>query len=174
MTDATDATTSSTEAELQAWREVHEHLSKAVLVADEAVNVAKAQRRYWLEIFCANLTPEGKLVNTSAWKKATTRKTAAKRKPAEKSSTAKRKRKANETDDDKRQNWQKSIRLSVKVPQTTTDAAMSLAHLYAGDQTTYNIGEDQPAMTPMQAAQSGVAASFPPAVRHLAALLCVS
>ena len=35
--------------ELESWREVHGLLTKAVLVAREAVAARKAQRRFWLE-----------------------------------------------------------------------------------------------------------------------------
>ena len=68
---------------------------KQSLVAQEAVAVAKANRRYWLEEICANVTPEGKLINTSSWKKSgkSTRKPAAKRKATASGTKAKRQRK---------------------------------------------------------------------------------
>lgn len=155
MTDAPNAND-----ELQAWREVHDRLTKAILVAKEAVAVAKAQRRYYLEEHCANVTPEGKLVNTSAWKKSgkTTRKPAAKRKVAAADSTVeKRKRKVevNETFFGYGMGPQ---------PILPNDAAgMALAQMYAvNDQS--NTAGDHPQMTPMQAAQSGGTTGFPPAV----------
>lgn len=74
----------TTESELEAWREVHRLVTHAVLVAKEAVHVAKAQRRYWMEEICANLTPEGKLTAASVWKKPT-------KTPPRKSAPAKRK-----------------------------------------------------------------------------------
>jgi hypothetical protein len=56
--------------DIHAWREIHQRLTEAVLVAKEAVAAARSQRRYWLEEISANLTPEGKLSGTSLWKKA--------------------------------------------------------------------------------------------------------
>jgi hypothetical protein len=87
------------ESELKAWEEAHRHLSRAVLVSKEAVALAKAQRRYWMEEICANLTPEGKPTATSVWKKPTktTRKTPAKRKLPERPASQKRRRKTDET-----------------------------------------------------------------------------
>jgi hypothetical protein len=60
---------STAEQKIKSWREVHKLLSQAVLVAKEAVDAAKAQRRYWMEEICANLTTEGTLVSASVWKK---------------------------------------------------------------------------------------------------------
>jgi hypothetical protein len=53
--------------ELDAWREVHGLLTKALLVAKEAVAAKKVQRRFWLEEICANLTDGGKLTQNSVW-----------------------------------------------------------------------------------------------------------
>jgi hypothetical protein len=50
------------------WLETHRLLSQAVLVANEAVDAARAQRRYWMEEICANLTADGTLISTSGWK----------------------------------------------------------------------------------------------------------
>lgn len=138
--------------ELQAWREVHQHLSKAILVAKEAVDVAKAQRRYYLEELCANVSPEGKLVSTSAWKKAgkATRK---KRKAPSDCSAVKLKRKAEENNTF----WQTGPH-----PILPNDG-MALAHMYAANDPNNNAAQHPP-LTPMQAAQSGGAAGFPPAV----------
>ena len=182
---STMATEASTEAELQAWREAHEHLSKAILVAKEAVAVAKAQRRYWLEEVCANLTPEGKLVINSVWKKPmkVTRKTPPKRKPVDKSSSTKRKRKADATGEDaknpkkaiKRKDWQKSMRLTLKVPKTEAAMTphdvtrMSMAQMYGDHQGSEET--QRPAMSPMQTAQSDTTPAFPQAVRQRRCLL---
>jgi hypothetical protein len=75
-----------------------------VLVAKEAVAVAKAQRRYWMEEICANLTPEGKLTATSVWKKPTEtpssrKKTTTKRKQQQQQ-LPERPRKTEDTDDE--------------------------------------------------------------------------
>lgn len=166
--------TPNVEAELQAWREAHEHLSKAVLVAKEAVEVAKAQRRYWLEEICANLTHDGRLVNTSVWKKATktTRKAPAKRKSGENASGTKRKRKADNAGQDAKQDPKKakkkdSIRVTLKVPKTEAAIVpnISMAQIY-GDQ--QGMDEQRSVMSPMQLAQSDeTQSSFPPpAVRE--------
>mmetsp|Transcript_780 Transcript_780/g.1203 ORF Transcript_780/g.1203 Transcript_780/m.1203 type:complete len:218 (-) Transcript_780:46-699(-) len=56
-------------SDIESWRKVHESLIESIIVAREAVAAAKAQRRYWLEEICANLTPEGKLTSASIWKK---------------------------------------------------------------------------------------------------------
>jgi hypothetical protein len=50
------------------WLEAHRLLSQAVLVANEAVDAARAQRRYWMEEICANVTADGTLISTSGWK----------------------------------------------------------------------------------------------------------
>jgi hypothetical protein len=55
------------QVEVEAWKQVHEHLTNAVIVAKEAVAAKKAQRRFWMEEICANLTPEGKLTVNSVW-----------------------------------------------------------------------------------------------------------
>lgn len=100
-----DAHAHTIESELEAWREVHRHVTHAVLVAKEAVAVAKAQRRYWMEEICANLTPEGKLTATSVWKKPTEtpsprKKTTAKRKQPQPQQLPERPRKTEDTDDE--------------------------------------------------------------------------
>ena len=56
-------------AEIKSWREAHKLLSHAVLISNEAVDAARAQRRYWMEEICSNLTTAGTLVSTSVWKK---------------------------------------------------------------------------------------------------------
>ena len=55
--------------ELEAWKQIHQHLKKAILIAQEAVRAKKMQRRYWMEEICANLTEEGKLISTSVWQR---------------------------------------------------------------------------------------------------------
>lgn len=71
---AADATsppvvTSTENEDLEAWKQVHAALLQAVFKAQDAVDAAKAQRRYWMEEVCANLTPDGKLKPTSVWKR---------------------------------------------------------------------------------------------------------
>ena len=44
------------QSQLEAWKEVHASLTKAVLVAREAIASKKLQRRFWLETICANLS----------------------------------------------------------------------------------------------------------------------
>jgi hypothetical protein len=84
----------SSQNELGAWRQVHEHLTKAVAIAREAVASKKLQRRFWLEEVCANLTEEGKLTQTSVWKRPVPpKKTAAKKPPKQKEPTAKKRKK---------------------------------------------------------------------------------
>lgn len=46
----------SQQSQLEAWKEVHASLTKAVLVAREAIASKKLQRRFWLETICANLS----------------------------------------------------------------------------------------------------------------------
>lgn len=157
------ASVTASDDELQAWREVHAHLSKAVLVAQEAVAVAKTTRRYWLEEICANVTPEGKLVNTSSWKKSgkTTRKPAAKRKTAASGTKAKRPRKQPAAS-----NEPPSISVPFLFPVHPPPAilpndAAGMAALPPQMYADPNNGEDRPQMTPMQAAQS----NYPPPVR---------
>jgi hypothetical protein len=54
---------------LEAWRQVHAQLLRAVTMAREAVAAKKAQRRFWMEEICANLTEEGSLTSSSVWKR---------------------------------------------------------------------------------------------------------
>lgn len=153
-----DASNNSTEAELQAWREVHHHLSKAVLVAKEAVAVAKAQRRYWCEELVANLTPEGKPINTSTWKKST-RKTAAKRKQAGTASSSKRRKSdASEAVATAHHGLEAFSAQAFGMPNTN-EAPTNISQLLNNN----NNGsvEQVPAMTPMQVAQSGTEAQGP-------------
>ena len=92
--DDDDDDNQSSQNELDAWRQVHSHLTKAVAVAREAVAARKIQRRFWLEEICANLTEEGKLTQSSVWKKPVQpRKTAAKKSAKQKETTPKRRKK---------------------------------------------------------------------------------
>lgn len=87
---------------LEAWRQVHSHLIRAVTVAREAVAAKKAQRRFWMEEICANLTEEGSLTNSSVWKRPVSpRKPLTAKKAATKSpvSAKKRKKKTAKTPD---------------------------------------------------------------------------
>lgn len=106
-------------SELKTWKEIHSHLSHAILVAREAVDVAKAQRRYWLEEIAANITDEGKLTAASVWKKPTTvKKTSVKkRSPKEKKEKPEKKRKA--TTDDDNLAGAEGTRKPSKKPKTT-------------------------------------------------------
>lgn len=54
---------------IEAWRQVHSHLVRSVAIAREALAAKKAQRRFWMEEICANLTEEGNLTPTSVWKR---------------------------------------------------------------------------------------------------------
>lgn len=180
-TEGTPPPNSTAEEELEAWREVHKKLSLAVLVAKEAVDVAKAQRRFWCEEIHANLTPEGKLLNTSTWKKSV-RRGPAKRKPAadKGGSAAKRPRKS--------QDSSLKIRLKLKAPSPSpsqssssevpilpNSAPTTIAQLFGGDPNSMPPMADAqvPAMSPMQAAQQGgrtTPSSYAPSVRCLLAL----
>lgn len=53
--------------DLEAWREVHATLLQAVRKAQEAVDMQKAQRRYWLEEIAWNLSEDGCPTGASAW-----------------------------------------------------------------------------------------------------------
>ncbi len=59
--DADDAQ----QSQLEAWKEVHASLTKAVLVAREAIASKKLQRRFWLETICANLSHPSKAKSSS-------------------------------------------------------------------------------------------------------------
>lgn len=99
------------EEELEAWREVHRHLTQAVLAAREGVAAAKAQRRFWMEEICGNLTPEGKLVQSSVWKRPApikARKTPKKSTPKTEKAPPKRKKKKTEGDDEAKPKKKKS------------------------------------------------------------------
>jgi hypothetical protein len=65
--NADDNDNAPEQTQLEAWKQVHEHLAKAVMVARKSVEAKKRQRRFWLETICANLTPEGKLTSKSTW-----------------------------------------------------------------------------------------------------------
>ena len=92
--------TSDLLSELEAWREVHQKLTEAVLVGKEAVTAAKAQRRYWLEEIAANLTTDGKLTATSVWKKPSKVKALVKRRSLPKAVTKRKKSDDTETDEE--------------------------------------------------------------------------
>jgi hypothetical protein len=62
--------------------------------AQDAVHAQKAQRRFWMEEICANLTGEGKLKPTSVWKRPVVQKKSAVKKPSvPKTAGTKRKKK---------------------------------------------------------------------------------
>lgn len=54
-------------SQLQAWRQVHAHLIRAVTTAREAIAAKKCQRRFWMEEICGNLGEDGMLLPTSVW-----------------------------------------------------------------------------------------------------------
>lgn len=91
---------SESRSEIKAWRQVHARLTEAVIVAQEAVTAAKAQRRYWLEEIAANLTSEGKLTTTSVWKKPSKVKAIVKRKALPKAISKRKKSDDTETDEE--------------------------------------------------------------------------
>lgn len=92
-TEMSDATAEDPESLVESWRQVHSHLVEAVQVARAAVAAKRAQRRFWLEEICGNLSESGKLLPTSVWK----RPIAPKKTPAKKAAAAKkRKTKATE------------------------------------------------------------------------------
>ena len=85
---------------MEAWRQVHRHLVRAVAIGREAVAAKKAQRRFWMEEICANLTEEGNLTQTSVWKRPEKKEASAKKTtPAKAKATAGRKRKKPTTPD---------------------------------------------------------------------------
>lgn len=55
--------------DLEAWKEVHEHLLVAVQKAQQSIAAQKAQRRYWLEEIAWNLNDNGSLTNASRWRR---------------------------------------------------------------------------------------------------------
>jgi hypothetical protein len=170
------------ESELKAWREAHRHLTHAVLVAKEAVAVAKAQRRYWMEEICANLTPEGKPTATSVWKKPTktTRKAPAKRKLPEKPASQKRRRTTDETltDDEapirkpkaKRrrkadeQSKKKKIRLHVRTPEAQSPEPIVEVHADEADDSEGRVTPLQVHAEPHHRHHGGISPAFHPAV----------
>ena len=84
----------SNQNELEAWRQVHEHLTKAVGIAREAVAAKKLQRRFLMEEICGNMMEEGKLTQTSVWKRPVQpKKTAKKSAPKQKETTTKKRKK---------------------------------------------------------------------------------
>lgn len=85
------------QSELETWREAHKNLMDAVIVAREAVDAAKAQRRYWMEEICANLSPEGRLTQNSLWRQRVTPKKAAPKKKASKPPTTSKRKKSDDT-----------------------------------------------------------------------------
>jgi hypothetical protein len=89
-----DLSSSAAPSELDAWKEVHATLTEAVKRAQDAVHAQKAQRRFWMEEICANLTGEGKLKPTSVWKRPVVQKKSAVKKPnVPKTAATKRKKK---------------------------------------------------------------------------------
>jgi hypothetical protein len=98
MTTATgESSTSAPPSELDAWKEVHATLTEAVKRAQDAVNAQKAQRRFWLEEICTNLTGEGKLKATVWNRPVVQKKTAAKKPSVPKTAGTKRKKKDPDT-----------------------------------------------------------------------------
>jgi hypothetical protein len=99
MTTVTgDYSSSLAPSELDAWKEVHATLTEAVKRAQDAVHAQKAQRRFWMEEICANLTGEGKLKPTSVWKRPVVQKKSAVKKPTvPKTAGTKRKKKDPDT-----------------------------------------------------------------------------
>ena len=53
------------QSQLEAWQEVHASLTRAVLVAREAIASKKLQRRFWLETICGNLAHPSEVKTTS-------------------------------------------------------------------------------------------------------------
>ena len=93
MAEQTATSNSSSDemiSELDSWRQVHRTLINAVIVAEEAVAIQKAQRRYWLQEIAANLDEEGTSMHqsTSIWKRPVT----IKRHPAKRATTKRRKK----------------------------------------------------------------------------------
>ena len=146
----------SIQTELDAWRQVHDHLSRAVAVAEEAVAAKKLQRRFWLEEICSNLTEEGKLTSTSVWKRPVQpKKTAAKKAAKPKDGpTKKRKRKSDpkpkktkkkkeeeeeEDGDDEEQQPKSKMRVKLKAPsakRSSPPLAAVAAEVHDPDETT--------------------------------------
>jgi hypothetical protein len=95
MTTVTrDVSSSAAPSELDAWKEVHATLTEAVKRSQDAVHAQKAQRRFWMEEICANLTGEGKLKPSSVWKRPVVqKKSAVKKISVPKTTGTKRKRK---------------------------------------------------------------------------------
>lgn len=57
---------------IDAWREVHRHLTLAISAAQDGIVAEKSKRRFLLEEICANVTAEGKLTQNSSWKEQVT------------------------------------------------------------------------------------------------------
>jgi hypothetical protein len=115
---------------LDAWRQINDHLTSAVLISKEAVAAKKLQRRFWMEELCANLTEEGKSTYKSAWKrpvpskktapKKTVTKKRKKAEPKPKKMTAKKKKteKKERTNGDGKLVAPKKLTLKLKKPPT--------------------------------------------------------
>jgi outer membrane biosynthesis protein TonB len=127
MSDSSSDEEEHSHNELDAWRQLHENLTNAVIIAKEAVAAKKLQRRFWLEEICANLTEEGKLTANSVWKRPVpVKKTVVKRAPKPKEPVVKkrkpkaepkpkkpRKKKSIGDDDEEGQPKKKKIRLKL-------------------------------------------------------------
>lgn len=93
MSDSSSDEEEHSQTELDAWRQVHEQLTNAVIIAKEAVAAKKLQRRFWLEEICANLTEEGKLTTSSVWTRPVpVKKTVVKRVPKPKEPVVKKRK----------------------------------------------------------------------------------
>ena len=53
--------------DLKVWREVHYHLTTAIILSNEAIVAEKSKKEYLTNLLCSNLTPEGIPVSTSSW-----------------------------------------------------------------------------------------------------------
>ena len=110
------------EDEIASWKAVHTELTRAVLVAQEAVTAKKLQKRYLLEEIAANLTEEGTLTPMSVWKKPSKKKVtssvkskrAAKATKAQKAATDHKKRISPKKDSNKKEPASKQPKQSKK------------------------------------------------------------
>lgn len=153
-------------SDIESWRTVHESLIESVIVAREAVAAAKAQRRYWLEEICANLTPEGKLTAASIWKKPS-KKGGGKRKPPK----VPKRRKSDDTETDEEEPTKKKPKVTrpkkkkkVTLPPKKMHLKLKLSKLESDeedeeDNATFSNTNQQPAEYSVHEQEAAVALS---------------
>lgn len=65
----TVSTATADNCDLATWQHLHRTLHNAVRVAQEQVDIQKAQKRYWMEEIAAHIQADGTLQPHSSWRK---------------------------------------------------------------------------------------------------------